>query len=538
MRGLLAQPRRWRSIDRAGALGVAADLAVAGGIAIIAWQNRGGVVDLGIGLLMAAALLFRRYAPMRTMLGICALGLAQLLFSPSFPTFYDLALLVAMVAVVTHCARPWHAWAAGALVLAGDAVLAAHWALAETDAAVLGVGDFGEYIVVALGCVALWLTAYLLRARKVHAAAAEERALIAERERDHLTRLAVADERAAIARELHDVVAHSLAVMTVQADGASYLVDRDPGRVREALQTIAGTGREALDDMRQIVAVLRGTEAVRDGSGAAPGTAGSGDPRAEGPGSGTVGLFPASGAAGSVPGAGATGAGTRGSDPGSWTAGAGTGGSVPGSGAAGAGTTGSDPGSGWGGAGAGGGEGRALEAVGMTRRPVGLDQLEALVGRAREAGVAVDLRIEGKPDGVSAAHELTIFRLVQESLTNTIRHAGPTAKATVDLRFRADAAVLSVSDDGGGSADLRSGSAVAAAGGRSGLAAAGGRPGSAVTGGRPASGWPGTAAGPAGGHGLIGMRERVTVHGGDFHAGPREGSGWQVTAVIPVRAAR
>lgn len=475
MRGLLAQPRRWRSLDRAGALGLAADLVVAGGVAIIAWQNRNGVVDLGIGLLMAAVLLFRRYAPMRTMLGICALGLAQLLFSPPFPTFYDLALLVAMVAVVTHCVRPWHAWAAGALVLAGDAAVAAHWALVETDSVVLGVADFGEYIVVALGCVALWLTAYMLRARKVHAAASEERALIAERERDHLTRLAVADERAAIARELHDVVAHSLAVMTVQADGASYLVDRDPGRVREALQTIAGTGREALDDMRQIVAVLRGTEAARDGSGAAPGTAGSGDPRAEGPGSGTVGLVPASGATGSVPG----------------------------SGTAGVGTTGSDSGSGWGGAGAGGGEGRALEAVGMTRRPVGLDQLDALVGRAREAGVAVDLRIEGEPDGVSAAHELTIFRLVQESLTNTIRHAGPTAKATVELRFRADAAVLSVSDDGGGSADLRSGS---------------------------------TAA--AGGHGLIGMRERVTVHGGDFHAGPREGSGWQVTAVIPVRAAR
>ncbi|MFV2083676.1 histidine kinase dimerization/phosphoacceptor domain-containing protein [Micromonospora sp. LOL_021] len=100
-----------------------------------------------------------------------------------------------------------------------------------------------------------------MRTRKEQTAVAAERAAAAERERDQLARLAAADERAAIARELHDVVAHSLAVMTVQADGASYMIDLDVEQARKAMVTIGDTGRDALEDMRRIVAVLRRVDA-------------------------------------------------------------------------------------------------------------------------------------------------------------------------------------------------------------------------------------------------------------------------------------
>src|SRR5688572_18943973 len=99
-----------------------------------------------------------------------------------------------------------------------------------------------------------------MRVRLRYVLGLEERAATLERERDHLARIAVADERAAIARELHDVVAHSLAVMIVQADGGRYAFDADPAQARAALDTVAATGREALEDMSRLVRVLRGSE--------------------------------------------------------------------------------------------------------------------------------------------------------------------------------------------------------------------------------------------------------------------------------------
>lgn len=158
-------------------------------------------------------------------------------------------------------------------------------------------------------------------------ASLEERAATLERERDHLARLAAADERAAIARELHDVVAHSLSVMIVQADGAGYTLDPASVHAREALDTIAATGRDALEDMRRVVSVLRG---------ASPG------------------------------------------------------------------------------------------AAAVSRRRVGLAELDRLVERA---GLRVDLDTVGTPAGLSVAEELTAYRIVQESLTNTLRHADPTRRS-------------------------------------------------------------------------------------------------------------
>jgi len=110
--------------------------------------------------------------------------------------------------------------------------------------------------------------------------------------------------------------------------------------------------------------------------------------------------------------------------------------------------------------------------------------------------------MDGEPHRLSVADELTVFRLTQECLTNALRHAGPGAKVAVELHFAAGEAVVEVVDDGGR---------------------------------RPS----GTAVRPrrTGGNGLIGMRERVAVHGGEFSAGPRPGTGWQVRAVIPIKAA-
>jgi signal transduction histidine kinase len=305
--------------------------------------------------------------------------------------------------VVTHADRDWKGYAAGGVMAAGVAVQAVTGRVNEP---VTSAYDFfriyAEEIVLLVALAALWLTAYLLRTRRLHVEALRERAATAERERDHLARLAAAEERSAIAREMHDVVAHSLAVMIVQADGASYAVERNVDTAKSALRTIAATGRDALEDMRRLVAVLRGT---------APGDGGE------------------------------------------------------------------------------------------DRRRVGLNQLETLVERARSAGLDVDLQVGGDRHGLSAADELTIFRLVQESLTNSLRHAGPGAAVTVELRFHPGTVGIVVTDDGGGKL---------AGAGRSGHT--------------------------SGGNGLIGMRERVAVHGGEFAAGPRMGAGWQVKAVVPVRS--
>jgi len=392
------------------------DMVIATVVATVAVQYRGNSPqDVLIGLAMAVALIARRHAPAYVMAAVSALAALQVFVCPSIPTGYDLAVLVAMTAVVTHARELWHAFVAGAIVAVGVVIVAGS---GITDGATGSWFDdvyLGEYCALLVACAALWLFAYVLRTHRENAVVLADRAATAERERDHLARLAAADERAAIARELHDVVAHSLAVMIAQADGASYAIGQDIGRAAAAMRTVAGTGRDALGDMHRIVAVLRGTDPA--------------EPEPD-------------------------------------------------------------------------------------RRPKGLDQLETLVGGARAAGLAVDLWIDGEPRGLSAADELTVFRLAQEGLTNALRHAGPGAKVAVELRFAAGEAVVEVVDDGGrraGGADI---------------------PGVRRTGGADAP-----EVRRTGGNGLIGMRERVAVHGGEFAAGPRRGPGWQVRAVIPIKAA-
>ncbi|MFG2023684.1 sensor histidine kinase [Streptomyces sp. NPDC048825] len=372
--------------------------------------------DQLIGLSMALAVVFRRRHPLTVMTVVAALALTQyLLAALAEPlagelTGYDIAVLIAMVTVVSHAEEMWKAYTAGGIVVVGN-VLAFGGISSLSSAA--DWDEFSENLTFTGICAAVWLTAYVLRTRRLYVAVLEERAVGAERERAHLTRLAAAEERAAIARELHDVVAHSLAVMIIQANGASYAIAADQDKARRAMRTIAGTGRDALEDMRSIVEVLRGTkksgvDADADGDGGSKGD----------------------------------------------------------------------------------------------RRRVGLAHLEPLVERARAAGLRVDLRVEGEPQGLSPAEELTLFRIAQESMTNALRHAGPEAHVTVTLEFRAATAVLEVLDDGAGKL---AGSAPVLPG--------------------------------SGGNGLVGMRERVDVHGGRFTAGPRLGPGWQIKVELPAKAA-
>jgi signal transduction histidine kinase len=252
-------------------------------------------------------------------------------------------------------------------------------------------GGTGNFIFTSIVFSIAWTIGFAV-SRKFHEAdEARERAARAEREREVRARLAVSDERARIARELHDVVGHSVSVMTVQASAARLLLRPQQEKEREALLVVEQTGREALAEMRRMVGVLR----------------------------------------------------------------------------------------------------RPEEAPALAPQP-SLEQIERLVEQTREAGLPVELRIEGEPVQLPAGVDLTAYRLVQEGLTNTIKHARA-RQAEVVVSYGDGHVELTVSDDGQGGGD-----------------------------------------GGGGGHGLVGMRERVSVYGGELEAGPRAGGGYRLRARLPV----
>lgn len=235
--------------------------------------------------------------------------------------------------------------------------------------------------------------------RRLHTQKLEERAARAEREREESAQQAVADERARIARELHDVVAHQMAVMTVQAEGARRLARGADPRIGEALDVIRAAGHEALTEMRRMVGLLRAA-GPDDGGRPAP-------------------------------------------------------------------------------------------------QP-SLDQIEALARQITEAGLPVDLRIEGDRRPLAPGLDMSAYRIVQESLTNALKHAGAGAMAQVCLTYGPDELMIEVTDDGHGAAAR--------------------------------------LVGGDGGHGLVGLRERAAVVNGRFEAGPRPGGGFVVRAKLPVHA--
>jgi signal transduction histidine kinase len=252
------------------------------------------------------------------------------------------------------------------------------------------VGKAGEFAWITFTFSIAWAVGFGLSYKFREGDEARERAELLEREREEKARLAVAEERARIARELHDIVGHSVSVMTVQAAGVRSLLEPDQDREREALQVVEQTGREALAEMRRLVGVLR----------------------------------------------------------------------------------------------------RPEEGPALAPQP-SLQHLDKLIDQAREAGLPVELHVEGDPVQLAPGLDLTAYRLVQEGLTNALKHARA-KHAEVLVRYDDGHVELTVTDDGTGD-----------------------------------------AGGESGGHGLVGMRERITVYGGELEAGPRSEGGYRLHARLP-----
>ena len=314
-----------------------------------------------------------------------------------------------------------------------------------------------------------------------------QRRSYAVRLQEEVASKAVAQERLRIARELHDVVAHSMSVIAVQAGYGQYVMDSQPQDARDALGAIQATSREALDEMRRMLGALRqadDADARQNLAGTRP----------------------------SEPGAQRADADTRqrAADPGPYDAGS---------------------------------------AASPLFPAPGLADLDRLISRTAGAGVRVELTRYGQPRDLPPSIDLSAYRIVQEALTNVVKHAR-TSSCRVLLGYRDDELTIEVTDDGGGlavpglpSTGVR-GQETAAPGGH-GLAPEASRgvlmlddaqapPGSGLSG--LAGGGLGSLLGglPGAGHGIIGMRERVTLLGGEFSAGPLPGYGFRVSARIPV----
>jgi signal transduction histidine kinase len=393
-------------------------------------------------------------------------------------------------------------------------------------------GAPAELVPVGLASVIAWMTGYSVRQRRLYVVRLQQQAASS----------AVADERLRIARELHDVVAHSMSVIAVQAGYGQYVIDDSPDGAREALGAIQVTSREALDEMRRMLGVLRQQDVTP-----APGLAnawrgdGGGEP---GPARGAAGwpasaagLGPAETAAASGAGGPADAASSGGRDAAGQLAGVapgyGRGGSAP-----------------------------------LAPAP-GLANLDRLITRTCSAGVRVKLEVYGNARPMPAGLDLSAYRIVQEALTNVVKHAGNGARCTVHLGYDEGVLAIRVTDDGGSSTTLPRYGGIPAGGYetddcsvtgagagsaadvvaraeavlRSRVPAEGdgyqppGPVGPARNGHGTVGGWRVPSEPPAtAGHGIIGMRERAHLCGGKFSARPLAEGGFQVTASLPLPA--
>jgi signal transduction histidine kinase len=350
-------------------------------------------------------------------------------------------------------------------------VLIAVFATLLADAVLLhltrGDADPNSGLVSAALCVIIaWFTGYIVRQRRRYAL----------RLQDEAASKAVAEERLRIARELHDVVAHSMSVIAVQAGYGQYVIDTQPADARNALGAIQATSREALDEMRRMLGALRQADETDQREVAAR--------------------------AGSDPG---TGAGHLAGNAAEDAAGDATGGSTGDAGPAPTAPGGSAP---------------------LSPAP-GLAELDRLISRTARAGVRVDVTRCGQPRDLPASIDLSAYRIVQEALTNVVKHAR-TNSCRVLIGYGQDELILEVTDNGAGL------SAIAGAGvsGRA-LALAGASQGGGALPEPDGAALPAVSIGGSG-HGIIGMRERVSLLGGEFSAGPLPGYGFQVSAHIPL----
>jgi signal transduction histidine kinase len=411
---------------------IALDCVVAGFAAILAAAS--GVQELPAGPKLPVVILFmaaifipvalRRKAPVAWFGALVILGVLLSGLGVAVSAFVFLAAAFVLYTVTVE-ARRRSGFAALALLLIVMAVLALAQLRPHHMAA-------GVLVPVALAGVIAWMTGYSVRQRRLYAVTMQQQ----------VANSAVAEERLRIARELHDVVAHSMSVIAVQAGYGQYVIDVSPDGAREALGAIQATSRDALDEMRRMLGVLRQQDA-----GPGPG----GYPR------------PASAQAG-IERAGIERAGVAQAE--SAQAGARPGGPA---------------------------------AAPLAPAP-GLAGLDRLVARTCGAGVRVTVELSGQPRPAPAGVDLSAYRIIQEALTNVVRHAGTGAVCVVNLCYTDADLVIRVTDDGGLPGGL----------GTAGIVSAGT------------------------GHGIIGMRERVHLCGGNFDAGPLPGGGFGVTAALPL----
>ncbi|MGH2935711.1 MAG: sensor histidine kinase [Gaiellaceae bacterium] len=338
-----------------------------GGRAAHAHHFAGGIP---IALLQVAPLLVRRRHPRPVLAAVTAAFVVQTLVYTALPPF---ALMVAVYTVAASLPRYEGAVAAGA-------------ATAVSTLTVLALGNYHASVSYPVPLVAAWVIGDNLGTRRAYTRALEERAERLEREQEAERARAVAEEQARIARELHDVIAHNVSVMVVQAAAANDVFDTRPEGAREALRAIEATGRTALGELRRLLGAVRGDFAPQSG----------------------------------------------------------------------------------------------------------LDRLDELVAQVRAAGLVVAVSIEGEPRPLPAGIDLSAYRIVQEALTNTLKHAHAT-RADVALRYGEAELGVEVRDDGTGGGD-----------------------------------------GDGSGRGLIGMHERVAAFGGSLDAGPDPAGGFAVRARLPL----
>lgn len=330
-------------------------------------------------LLLVAPLLMRRRWPAGVFAAISAVALAQWVAGTRAQG--DLAVLVALYTVGAYETRRRLIALAAVVAEVGVVLAVLRWAPPEhrLAAALLLTGTV----------TAAWVVGVYVRVRRAYLAAVLDRAVTAERDRDSQAQLAVADERSRIAREMHDVIAHSLSVMIALNDGAAATALTDPQETRLANQQAAVVGRQSMAEMRRLLGVLRTGEHPE--------------------------LAPQPGAGG----------------------------------------------------------------------------LDALLDQVRAAGLPVELAVSGRPDAPPAGAQLAVHRIIQESLTNVLKHAPGATRTLVRLDYRPERIDVEVTNDD------------------------------------PA---PHRAADRAGtGHGLAGIRERAAVYGGQVRAGRGTDGSWQVS---------
>jgi signal transduction histidine kinase len=374
---------------------------VAAGLALAQLQessiprDRSGALNVAFVLLQTLPLVVRRRLPF-TVFAVGAVAMAvQGALGFYSPTFAFLALNVALYSLAAYGER--RLAILGVMVWTGLLSVHLAWFVATNwpHVAIADLYDlFNDWVLLA----AAWILGQGVRQRREHAAALEGRAARLEREREEKARQAAIQERLRIARELHDVVAHSLSVIGVQAGAARLVLDADPypTRAREAVAAIEATANRAMAEMRRALGILRDTEQA--GAALAP---------------------------------------------------------LP-----------------------------------------GLDRLPALLDQVRAAGLAVDLTVNGTLRPLATSIDLSLYRIVQEALTNALKHAKAT-HAEVVVCYAAHDITVEVTDDGQG---------------------------------------PPPPTGRSRGAGTIGMQERVTLFGGELRVGPRPQGGYAVRACLPISA--